>query len=212
VLDAPLSELADQIDYALRGCQRYLLKGVIQINLREIATQAKSEPQLATKALQTADAMKEVDSRDRSELGNILGLNPAQMRSLFDETLSDARTALQRSQLANFATLGAGLLLFLVTAGISLFGHSANAWTLATGGMGAAATIAALITSPSRQIGSGVSRLIYVQTAYFSFLTQVRLLNSLSPDTAIQRSERLGEATDKLLAQLRSLPGDQATK
>jgi len=100
------------------------------------------------------------------------------------------------------------LLLILVTAILALVRNTADVWTFATGGMGAAATIAALVTSPSRRIGSGASQLIYVQTAYFSFLTQVRILNAPGPETAVQRSERLEGATAKLLEQLKTLPGD----
>jgi hypothetical protein len=208
-MDASLPELSGEIDYAVRGCLRYLLKGIIQLNLREIANQAGAAPQLADKALQTASAIKEIEITDRSEFGISLGLNAGQMRELFDEALTDARRGIQRSQIANFLTLGAGLVILLLTSGFSLIrfvnGGSGDAWTVATGGMGAAATIAALITSPARQIENGASRLIFVRTAYFSFLNQVRLLNSLSPETTIQRSQRLGEVTDMVLDQLRTL-------
>jgi type IV secretory pathway TrbF-like protein len=172
-------------------------------------SESASVPQLADKALQTATAIKEIELQEKSELGRNLGLNEAQMRAIFDETLGDSRQAAQRSQFANFAALGAGLLVLLAAAGASLFGGSKDPWTFATGGMGAAALIAALVTSPSKRIGSSASRQVYIQTAYFSFLQQVRLLNSLSPDTTLQRSERLEGATDKLLERLKSLPGDQ---
>jgi len=215
-MDASLPDLNGEIDYAVRGCLRYLLKGVIQLNLREIANQAGAAPQLADKALETASAIKEIEISEKSELGISLGLNAGQMRELFDEALSDARKGIQRSQIANFFTLGAGLLLLLATSGISLYrfidGHSGDVWTVATGGMGAAATIAALVTSPARQIEGGVSRLIFIRTAYFSFLNQVRLLISLSPETTVQRSQQLGEVTDKLLDQLVKISGGDHKK
>lgn len=207
--DAGISELRGQLEISVRGCHRYLLKQLVRLNLKQIADQAGSAPELADKALQTANVITEIEIQDKSELGTVLGLNSAQMKTLFDEALGDARRAAQRAQMANFMVLGAGLLLFLVTSGVTLVRKTADTWTFATGGMGAAAMIAALVTSPSRRIGSSASQLIYVQTAYFSFLTQVRLLNALGPETAIQRSERLEAATAKLLEQLKSLPGDR---
>jgi hypothetical protein len=209
--DVAFPELQEQLAYAVRGLHRYLLKQLIRANVGQIATQAAqsgASPELAEKALQASRALSEVEALDKSELGRVLGLNPAQMRTLFDEALGHARKAAWRSQVANFTALGTGLLLIIVTALLALIRSTADVWTFATGGMGAAATIAALVTSPSRRIGSGASQLIYVQMAYFSFLTQVRILNAPGPETAVQRSERLEGATAKLLEQLKALPGD----
>jgi len=209
--DGTIPEIQEQLAYAVRGCHRYLLKQMIRANVGQIADQAAASgapPELTEKALQTSRALSEIENQEKSELGNVLGLNPSQMRTLFDEALGHARRAAWRSQVANFTALGTGLLLILVTAILALVRNTADVWTFATGGMGAAATIAALVTSPSRRIGSGASQLIYVQTAYFSFLTQVRILNAPGPETAVQRSERLEGATAKLLEQLKTLPGD----
>jgi hypothetical protein len=205
---ASLAEFPNQVDTALRGCHRYLLKKMITGNLQEIASEAGSSALIAQKALQAESAMKEIEAQNKSELGSNLGLNSQQLKAFFDETLKDARSASKTAQGANFAVLAVGMLLLVATAGAALFEHSANPWTFATGGMGAAATIAALITSPSSRIGNSASRLIFVQVAYFSFLTQVRLLNALSPETVIERSQRLEGATAKLLEQLKSSQGE----
>lgn len=209
--DAALPELGEQIQYVIRGCHRYILKKVVRANLGQIAKQDPSaDPQkIAKKAEEATNALVEIEQQDKSGLRDSLGLNSEQMRGLFDETLQHARDMAKRAEFANLATLGAGLLLVLGVAIVALVRQSADPWTFATGGMGAAATIAALITSPGRRVANGASKLIYVQTAYFSFLSQVRMLNAAGPESSLERSERLDKATSNLLERLRS---DDAAK
>ncbi|MCY1004486.1 hypothetical protein OV079_02650 [Nannocystis pusilla] len=206
--DSAASELPNQLDYVVRGCHRYLLKRAIRTNVRQIATGTSPAGQLAVKVQEVEKALEAIDKTDRTELEVAMGLNATQMRALVDETLTHTRESLRRGQLANIAALSAGLFLVLATA-ISVFaGGDANIWTAATGGMGAAATIAALITAPRRNIENGASRLIYIQTAYFSFLTQIRLLGIPGEETTLQRSERLEAATAKLLDQMMAITKD----
>lgn len=209
--DSSLPELREQLSYAIRGCHRYLLKRVVRGNIGQIASQALSEPVpglVADKAREAVDALTAIEAEEKSRLGDSLGLTGSQMRVLFNDALDHARQTARRSEWANLATLGIGLSLVLAVALAALIRQSADAWSVATGGMGAAAVIAALVTSPGRQITSGALRLIFIQTAYFSFLSQVRLLSVPGPDSSLQRSERLERATTTLLEQLKTMGSD----
>jgi hypothetical protein len=202
-IDVPLPEFREQLDYAIRGCHRYLLKRLIRNNLSEIVESART-PAVAEKAREVLQA---VDVQ--SELSDKLGITPAQMEAILDHTLQHARQVARRAELANLVTLAVGLMLIIVTAAFALFNENANYWSLGLGGMGAAAVIAALVTSPSQRLASSTLRLVFVQTAYFSFLQQVRLLNSPGPESALQRSERLEGATGALLERLKFVPQDR---
>lgn len=208
--DIAASEISAEFEYVVRGCHTYFLKRIIRTNVRQIAAAASATPsaQLAEKAHETERVLEAIETTERSELEVAMGLNSSQMRTIFDEALTHARTAMQRGQIANWVALATGLLLVVATAIVALVRNRGDAWTFATGGMGAAATIAALVTSPRRSIENGASRLLFIQTAYFSFLTQVRLLSVQGEDTSLQRSERLETATAKLLEQLKSISVD----
>jgi hypothetical protein len=178
--DASLPELHEQLSHAIKGCHRYLLKRVVRGNIGQIANQelATADPGLVVdKAREAVNALTAIEAEEKSQLGDSLGLTGSQMRALFDDALNHARQTARRSELSNLVTLGVGLSLFLAVAVTALIRQSADSWSFATGGMGAVAVIAALVTSPGRQIASGASRLIFIQTAYFSFLSQVRLLS-----------------------------------
>lgn len=199
--DLTLPEVRIEVTAAIQGCQYYLLKRVIKANLGQIVEGAQGTPpaMVVEKAREAERALTALESGERSLLRDSLGLNAEQMRSLFDDTLSQARQTARRSEWANLVVLAAGVCLFAAMAITALVRGSADPWSFAMSGTGAAAAIAALITSPGRRITSGASRSIFVQTAFFSFLTQVRILIAPGSETSMERSQRLQEATADLL-------------
>jgi hypothetical protein len=207
--DLSLPELRLGVAAAIQGCQYYLLKAVIRANLGQIVERADGIPASAVvdKARAAAQALTALDSGERrSLLRDSLGLDAEQMHSLFDETLSHARQTARRSEVANFVVLGTGVGLFVAMAVSALLRGVADPWSFAMSGTGAAAAITALVTSPGRRITSGASRSIFVQTAFFSFLTQVRILAPGS-EPSMQRSQRLQEATTALMKDISAAIG-----
>jgi hypothetical protein len=139
--------------------------------------------------------------RERPEIATVLGLSPETIRNVFDDTIHDARAGATRAHYAHIATLAVGLGILTLSAILAAM-RGFDPWTVAFSATGASAAIATLVVNPRRAIESAAARVIYVQTAYFSFLMQVRLLCLAEDGEVSERSKRLEEATDRLLSQM----------
>ena len=118
------------------------------------------------------------------------------MEQLIADTLKESKQSLQLTRMVNIGILIIGSILLLVSFVIaSITGR----WeAVAFGGFGLAGIIASLITNPLKSISASASRLVQIQTAYFQFLSQLRLLNQDSETiTIIERSQRLGDAMER---------------
>jgi hypothetical protein len=127
----------------------------------------------------------------------IPGINTQRIEQLVNDTLEDAKHSLHQATHINIGILCLGSLLLLSSFITSLI---TNRWEpIAFGGFGIAGIIASLITNPLKSIGAGARRIVQVQIAYLSFLSQLAILNQNSSGVAlIERSKQMQEVMSRI--------------
>ena len=156
----------------------------------------KEERQNIVETVVAAEQALEAKGGDKRIAVNLIpGVDTSQMEVLVSRTLQEAGESLKLTRAVNLGILALGAILILVSFGIAMFTGKMEA--IAFGGFGLAGVIASLITNPLKSISASAARMVQIQAAYFHFLSQVSLLSRDSETiSVIQRSERLGDATE----------------
>jgi hypothetical protein len=208
-IDLGLSEIGSQLDTIVQGCHRYFLQRWLQTNASKLAEVATTEKPDVNEIVERAKAVSSAvqataGTPDNPELATVLGVSSETIRTVFDDTIRDARARATRAHYAHIATLAVGLAILVLSA-ILAAARGLDPWSVGFSATGASAAIATLIVNPRRSIEAAAARVIYVQTAYFSFLMQVRLLCVAGEESVSDRSRRLEEATERLLRQIETV-------
>ena len=158
--------------------------------------------QIAEIVAMVENALKSREENYRSQPNLVVpGVNTEQVENLVNTTLREATQSLRLTTNVNIGILIAGSALVFVSFVVaSITGR----WeAVAFGGFGIAGIVASLIVNPLRSIGASARRLVQIQVAYLSFVSQLALLNRDSEKISeIDRSQRLGEEMARTLSVL----------
>jgi len=167
---------------------------------QDFTPEQKREIEETAAVVEKALEAREVNAQAKASI-SVPGVNTGQMERLVNDTLIEASQSLQLTTRVNIGVLATGSLLVLVS---FIVASITNRWeAVAFGGFGMAGIIASLITNPLKSIGASARRLVQVQVAYLSFLSQLAILNQDSEDTTvIERSQRLETAMAQTLKTL----------
>lgn len=138
-----------------------------------------------------------IEARAKNTDSNLVpGIETNYLKSIIDNTLSEAYRSIQISRRINISVIVFGSIVIAMSFVVASINNSWEA--IAFGGFGASGIIAALITSPLKTISSSTGRLVQVQTAYFQFLLQLQMLNEHSDSIGIVEMSRvLGEVMER---------------
>jgi len=207
--DQSIDKLDQNLDEILYYLSIYLQSGIAQNKVKNfkkkltegslsgITTDQKNEIEDTTDFLEkTLESQRKEISKKRPV--NLPGVNTQQLEQIVNNTLKDATHSLKLTMNVNIAVLIFGSSLVIISFFIALI---TNRWeAVAFGGFGIAGIIASLITDPLKSIGITAQRLVQVQVAYFSFLSQLSILNEESENTSlIERSRQLENVMSKTL-------------
>lgn len=207
--DVNLDDLTKQAEDMLWYLSNYLAAGLAKSGLKELRNRlAHAGGQLALSTEQRRDIDATVAAaEDALEARQTLqsvglplvlpGVAEKETEKLVRETLAQAALSLRTTSRVNICVLIAGALVIIASFVATFF--KPDWMTVTFGGFGIVGIITTLITNPLKSIALCARRVIQVQVAYLSFLSQLAMLNDSSNKLDIlERSKRLGEETNKI--------------
>ena len=154
-------------------------------------------------------AEKALTEREKTSREIIPSFGTNDVQELIKETLKSSSMALEKTAFTNKLVLYFGLSLVAISFVASAV--TDNLSIMAFGGFGIAGVVASLITNPLKSIGVGARRIVQIQMAYFSFLNQLSLLNTMEAEegsSILEKSKQLDLITKSLQESLEKHFGD----
>jgi len=179
---------------------KILRKKIAEGSLHGITIDQKNEIEDTTNFIEkTLESQRKETSKKRPVY--VPGVNTDQLEQIVNSTLKEATIALKLTVKVNIAVLAFGSILVIISFITALI---TNSWeAVAFGGFGIIGIITSLIVNPLKSIGISAQRLVQVQVAYFSFLSQLSILNEESEKTSVlERSRQLECVMTKTLTVL----------
>lgn len=173
----------------------------IRTYLSETSAISSEEKKEIEEVTQIVEKVLERKAERSPSSRNVLpGINSGQIEQLVMETIQEAKHSLQTTTYVNVGVLITGSALVIVSFIVAVV---TNRWeAVAFGGFGMAGIVASLVTNPLRSISLSARRLVQVQVAYLSFLSQLSILNRESNETNIEISKQLGDEMTRTLKTL----------
>jgi hypothetical protein len=194
ILDQDLSEILYYLSVYLQGGiaqnkVKILRKKLEEATLHGITIDQKNEIEASTDFIEkTLESQRNQNPQQR--LVYVPGVKTDQLEQIVNNTLKEATKSLKLTIYVNIAVLTFGSILVIIS---FIFALVTNRWeAVAFGGFGIVGIITSLIANPLKSIGTNAQRLVQVQVAYFSFLSQLSILNEESEKgSVIERSRQL---------------------
>jgi hypothetical protein len=181
----------------------YLEKATAKLQMENLVTLSSnanftnSQKQQIEEITKSVNKALQVQSPPK-QITIIPGVDAAKVEELVNITLKNATESLRLTTNVNIGVLIAGSLLVFAS---FIVGSITNRWeAIAFGGFGIAGIVTSLITNPLKSIGVSARRLVQLQVAYLTFMSQLAILNQASiKSTSLERSQRMGDEMARTL-------------